>query len=556
MPRVVRTRGTSGALHVNAVVGTHVALFGMNMPKGAIDGLMGFAISRADRPGGRHLYLPNFLLFEVNDYGRNSDHSSRDNPFQEFLWGDYTLRPEQRYVYRVTARYGSPGNLRDGDSVELDVTTESETDNRHGVYFNRGVAGSQRYAEKFKNQPPNRAGPEAYDWLQRGLLRGMYEFIRQADGPRKGLRAAVYEFTYDEIVREFAKAAQAGADVAIVYDGVKGNKNDYPARKNDELIRAHGLDAVSTKRTNTKIAHNKFIVLLERGRPTEVWTGSTNFTEGGIFGQSNVGHVIRDRRVAQRYLDFWHELQADHDRPTTRRWTGLSTPTPDGATRRGASVSIFSPRAGLSALEWYAGRMDAATESVLLTAAFGVSKPIRAIFERQKPYLRYLLLDKPGEVTTINRNPANRAVAGGYLGRRSSRWRQWLEERLTDLNSHVRFVHTKYMLIDPLSDDPIVITGSANFSEASTTMNDENMLVIRGDTRVADIYLTEFMRLFTHFRFRAKTETPKNQPIPSVENPGPPMARKLYLRETDYWARRFYYENSPRTKERELFGRR
>ncbi len=28
------------------------------------------------------------------------------------------------------------------------------------------------------------------------------------------------------------------------------------------------------------------------------------------------------------------------------------------------------------------------------------------------------------------------------------------------------------------------------------------MLVIRGDTRVADIYLTEFMRLFMHFYFQ------------------------------------------------------
>jgi phosphatidylserine/phosphatidylglycerophosphate/cardiolipin synthase-like enzyme len=212
---------------------------------------------------------------------------------------------------------------------------------------------------------------------------------------------------------------------------------------------------------------------------------------------------------------------------------------------------MFSPRRGLSALEWYAERMDEARGSVFLTAAFGVSAPIRAVFEKSKPYLRYLLLDKPGEVTTINRNPGNRAVAGGYLGKGA--WRQWLRERLTDLNRHVRFVHTKYMLIDPLGDDPIVITGSANFSEASTTMNDENMLVIRGDTRVADIYLGEFMRLFTHFRFRAKTNTTQNQPIPSADAPGPPRGKKLYLRETDYWARRFYYENSARKGERELF---
>jgi phosphatidylserine/phosphatidylglycerophosphate/cardiolipin synthase-like enzyme len=98
-----------------------------------------------------------------------------------------------------------------------------------------------------------------------------------------------------------------------------------------------------------------------------------------------------------------------------------------------------------------------------------------------------------------------------------------------------------------------VISGSANFSEASTTQNDENMLVIRGDTRVADIYLGEFMRLFTHFRFRGKTNTRDTQPIPSSDTPGPPAGKKLYLRDNDTWARRFYVKDSPREKERLLF---
>jgi hypothetical protein len=33
-------------------------------------------------------------------------------------------------------------------------------------------------------------------------------------------------------------------------------------------------------------------------------------------------------------------------------------------------------------------------------------------------------------------------------------------------------------------------------------MNDENTLVIKGDDRVADIYFTEYVRLFDHFSFR------------------------------------------------------
>jgi len=46
--------------------------------------------------------------------------------------------------------------------------------------------------------------------------------------------------------------------------------------------------------------------------------------------------------------------------------------------------------------------------------------------------------------------------------------------------------------------DPLVVSGSANFSRPSQQSNDENMLVIRGDTRVADCYLGEFMRIFDH----------------------------------------------------------
>jgi phosphatidylserine/phosphatidylglycerophosphate/cardiolipin synthase-like enzyme len=80
---------------------------------------------------------------------------------------------------------------------------------------------------------------------------------------------------------------------------------------------------------------------------------------------------------------------------------------------------------------------------------------------------------------------------------------QWLQEldRITG-HVHVQWVHLKFMLVDPLSKQPVVVTGSANFSEASTNKNDENMLVIKGNTRVADIYLGEYMRLYAHYAFR------------------------------------------------------
>ena len=75
----------------------------------------------------------------------------------------------------------------------------------------------------------------------------------------------------------------------------------------------------------------------------------------------------------------------------------------------------------------------------------------------------------------------------------------------------MKFIHTKIIMIDPLAPAPVTLTGSANYSDNSTTDNEENTVVIRGDgtaagdaaaRRVADVYLTEYQRLFMHFVFR------------------------------------------------------
>ena len=85
----------------------------------------------------------------------------------------------------------------------------------------------------------------------------------------------------------------------------------------------------------------------------------------------------------------------------------------------------------------------------------------------------------------------------------TNRFDRWLAVlRKATAEAHVKCIHTKYMLVDPLGKAPVVVTGSANFSEASTCTNNENMIVIRNDQRVADIYLGEFMRMYSHYAFR------------------------------------------------------
>ena len=114
------------------------------------------------------------------------------------------------------------------------------------------------------------------------------------------------------------------------------------------------------------------------------------------------------------------------------------------------------------------------------------------------------------------------------------------------------YIHTKILLINPLTTDPIVITGSANFSDNSTSSSDENMLVIRGNTRVADIYLSEYMRLFNQYRFRARLGLDENNPGP---DPKTGATVDTTLKTTSDWAKAYYSTSDPgRFQERLLFS--
>jgi phosphatidylserine/phosphatidylglycerophosphate/cardiolipin synthase-like enzyme len=575
----MRAGEKDGAVAVQAFAGTYVVLFGMSVEPKAVDGLLGFSVERRDHSTDKWEFLDNFVLFEHNDQGADSDHSSELNPFQAFVWGDYTVKPGLDYTYRISSRYGTPEDLSSRDTVELAVKTESVSAGEHAIFFNRGAATSQAFATKFPALHGEAPDGQARAWLSRGLEEALLDFIGQADGPGWGLRAAIYEFQYEPVLKAFGAAAKAGADVKIVWDDIDNStpaKGDRPAQeaepatRNTAAIAAAGIEGIGIARDNSSyIAHNKFIVLLKDGEPQEVWTGSTNITDGGIFGHSNVGHQVRDPKIAAHYLGYWKELAEDPAADPLKDWTTADTMPPDHTPEEmlgladprppeGEIRTVFSPRHGTKALQWYAKLMEGATSSVFLTAAFGVSKELQAVFSEDKPYLRYLLLDnRNGKIDTIARgiesDPDNQVVAGAYIGRDG--WHQWVKEGLTGLNGHVQFIHTKYMLIDPLGPDPIVISGSANFSQASTSNNDENMLVIRGDTRVADIYLGEFMRLFSHFRLRGRVKAPPDKLLPVAGvDPKHAAPEKLYLRKDSSWTDRAYVKDSPEEKERLLFS--
>lgn len=350
----MRKREHNDCISVHAISGTHVVLLGLNATPKARKGLLGFVIKRIDHTENERYWLKGSYPFKETESEPNSKFP-KGYPLQTFMWQDFTAKTAHDYTYRIEPVYGKPTALEYGSPVEVKISTEDERVGVHAIYFNRGAAAAKAYARKFKNLPPDEV-PDgaAYKWLSRGLEEGLLGFIGQANDSSWGLRAACYEFNYAPVLDAFGVASKSGADVKIIFDN-KNNREKSPGQENREAIEEAGIKHITIERaTNPSyISHNKFIVLLKDGKPIEVWTGSTNITEGGIFGQSNVGHIVRDSDIARAYFDYWLQLQKDPQAKNLRKWTDAYSAVPGTDVESPYLIPIFSPSRSLEALEWY-----------------------------------------------------------------------------------------------------------------------------------------------------------------------------------------------------------
>ena len=64
-------------------------------------------------------------------------------------------------------------------------------------------------------------------------------------------------------------------------------------------------------------------------------------------------------------------------------------------------------------------------------------------------------------------------------------------------------VHSKVLVIDPLSKTPVVVTGSHNFSAPASEKNDENLVIIRGHKKLSTAYAAYVMSVYQHYRYRS-----------------------------------------------------
>ena len=543
----MRQRASNNGLSVNAVAGSYVVILGLNITDAMRAGLRGFAIKRTD-----HTDQESYWMSGVKVFGSVEPHpapgeqfSSLKHPFQSFQWSDYSAKPSYSYTYTVVALYGDPTALEQRTSVDVTVTTEKVEGETHTIHFNRGSPASQEYARRFLNKPPEEAGQGAYDWLSRGLIEGIIAFIQRAKDSSYGLHGAFYEFQWPQVLDELGAAKKRKVDIDVVFDDIQ--KGTGPFKKNEQAIANRKIKSITTPRSNGTLMHNKFLVLTENDKPVAVLFGSTNLTENGLYGHANCTHVVENEEIADKYLTFYKKLTSDPETTrgsTYKTWTIEQTPAPATEFIDGMAP-VFSPRANLDALDWYGELAGSAKDALFMTFAFGMNDTFREVYGKDDDVLRFGLMEKEwngqnkeAQIAAVRKLQARSNVIIA-IGNRIpiNNFDQWLREldRITkEVNVH--WIHLKFMLVDPLSDKPIVVTGSANFSEASTNKNDENMLVIKDNKRVADIYLGEYMRLYSHYAFREAVD------IFLKKNPNakPEDMRQGFLIEDKDWTKSYF----------------
>ena len=492
----MRFKNTSGYFKVYAVAGTQTVLFSLDIAKSKVDGkkLMGFSFERKNAKG---------VVTKMNGTKRfaslQGTAMEKLSLVQTYFWKDYTADPGQTYTYTIRAMFGTASSFAQRYEVSIIITTEPLNHSTHSVYFNYGVTGSQAYSNRFESKHVDELSPakrkQALAMLGRELWQdGLLQFVAQAKNNNYQLLGYFYELQYGEFLQALKSASKKGAGVRILYSAKEGQK-----AQNETAIATAGIVDLCSPRTKVSQPHNKFMILCQDNKPMEVWTGSTNITLQGIFGHSNTGHWIKDPAIAAKYFEYWNTVKENSSVAATASVSeGIKSDT-DLKTLSAGTHVFFSPRSSVTLLGHYANLIDNAEKMACMIIPFNMDNLFRDVYAKDKDYLRYILFEKAAEAKSVKSNDRDLMITGGAILKTPVE--QWVKEisSKTNTGAGILYVHNKFFLVDPLEKIPVVVTGSANFSNSSITNNDENTLVIKGDQRVADIYLTEYSRMFEHF---------------------------------------------------------
>lgn len=337
------------------------------------------------------------------------------------------------------------------------------------IYFNNPV--DTAYAGKFKAVYVDKA---LDDTLARYIGRAKYS-----------IDMAIYNLNNSNlssnISAELNNAAGRGVVIRVVYDG--STTNAGISELNSQIKRI-----ASPSGTSYGIMHNKFIIFDANSSDPDdpvVWTGSMNITEDQINTDKNNVVIIQDQTLAKAYTLEFSEM------------FGSTGPAPNSSNAKfGPFKTDNSPHlfnVGGHLVELYFSPTDNLTSKIIDKISTADEDIYFATMIYTRKEIGIPMIEKFNSGVTVY------GIIGDISGSNSAGYdtlKPWLGSNVLNYTGSGIF-HHKYMIVD-VSDahnDPLVLTGSHNWSSSANLSNDENTLVIH-DADIANLYFQEWAKRF------------------------------------------------------------
>ncbi|WP_322092039.1 phospholipase D-like domain-containing protein [Paraburkholderia bannensis] len=320
-------------------------------------------------------------------------------------------------------------------------------------------------------------------------------------------------------------------------------------------------------------AHNKFAVFVtggaieKNGKAQKVWTGSTNWTPHGLYTQVNNGLLVDDATIAAAYLAEWQRLrEADfrtpppasdgqvntfkHGTQTTSVFFSPHLPKSIGANSPDLAYArslIQNAKSGILTLMLDPGWQGSLLQDIREQAEADTSLYIRGVVNTDPTIHAH-----EGDATAVGFLHGTEAVPSNYDIVLPATQHDTGAPILDYLGRvGIVVVHSKIIVIDPLGDHPVVMTGSHNAGVKAATINDDNLIIIENDRDLAIAYAVNAIAVFNHFWWRHNMAPPakrKSAKAGDTTIGGPSHLTSPHewtgLRPDDSWQNKFYANDS------------
>lgn len=309
--------------------------------------------------------------------------------------------------------------------------------------------------------------------------------VRYIDSAKYSIDVAVYNYSQSASIANISgainNAYNRGVKIRWIYDGSSTNSGLSQLDTNINTF-------ASPTSGNYGIMHNKFIIVdAQSPNPDDaiVWTGSTNWNYQQFYNDVNNIIIIQDKNIANAYTTEFNEMWGD---------TGL---VPDTVLSRfgpyKSNNTFHTFYIGGKKVELYFSPTDSVNSHLLSSLSSANDDLYFGIYA-----FNY---------NTTADSIMSRVQSGVYTAGIMDAWSQSYATYTTlqaVMGSNLKvfantptLYHNKFLIADPCNtiSDPLVFTGSYNWTNSAETKNDENILIIHDDT-IANIYYQSFNQNF------------------------------------------------------------